>query len=304
MKMKNVFSMKIVSAAVVAGIVVLASCQKDNSVLSATDTQSVNSEATSASYTSETSDMSSTVISGITDTKYGSGRTDGDIPGLGSRDNRLTGAIITIVPGPNSNKLNPSGMITIDFGTGQLDARGVTRSGKIVITYSGRKMASGSTRVLTYVNFSRNGTKIEGIYTVTNESDSTSTSIKLHHVLAGGKVTFGDGTSVTRNSDIHVVWNFVKDTPAQSTFTHLAGGTANGTNKNAKEYAMLITKDLVHNAACLESKVFIAVSGTKTITVTGGSVYTVDYGDGTCDNIITVTVNGKSKLITVNGDGN
>ena len=43
--------------------------------------------------------------------------------------------------------------------------------------------------------------------------------------------------------------------------------------------------------------------GVKVVT-TDSKEYTVDYGDGTCDNQVTVTINGVSKTITVNKDGN
>ncbi|HLZ16687.1 MAG TPA: hypothetical protein VKQ08_06595, partial [Cyclobacteriaceae bacterium] len=72
-------------------------------------------------------------------------------------------------------------------------------------------------------------------------------------------------------------------------------------------YVMRITKDLVHKVACREEHVFIPVSGTKVITVTNTTnetrQYTIDYGDGACDNEITVTINNKEKSIIVNGEG-
>jgi hypothetical protein len=49
------------------------------------------------------------------------------------------------------------------------------------------------------------------------------------------------------------------------------------------------------------------VKGVKSMSVTtatGVRTYKIDYGDGTCDNLVTVTINGKEKVITVNGDGN
>src|SRR5258706_11994001 len=97
MKIKNVITMKSLSAAVVAGILMLASCSKNNDVLNSGDTQNVNSESVSDSYSSETSDMGNSVISNISDATYQSGRVSGDITGtLASIDSRLTGAVITI----------------------------------------------------------------------------------------------------------------------------------------------------------------------------------------------------------------
>jgi hypothetical protein len=65
---------------------------------------------------------------------------------------------------------------------------------------------------------------------------------------------------------------------------------------------------LIQKLACWTTKkIYIPVKGIKIITVTSGSdtkTYEVDYGDGTCDSLVIVTVNGKAKTITVNGDGN
>src|SRR5690242_3977207 len=149
MKMKNVTTIKNLSAAMVAGILILTSCSKNNDAFNSGDTQNVNSESAADSYTSETSDMATSVISNITATKYGSGRVAGAITGLGDRDGRLAGATITITPTSGSTKDNPSGVIIIDFGTG-VTTNGVTRKGRILISYSGRKNAGQSTRSLSY----------------------------------------------------------------------------------------------------------------------------------------------------------
>jgi hypothetical protein len=44
----------------------------------------------------------------------------------------------------------------------------------------------------------------------------------------------------------------------------------------------------------------MAVEGTKVLTV-DGKVISIDYGTGTCDKMVTVTINGQSKEIEVKG---
>src|SRR5882672_1384601 len=127
MKMTNVITMKSLSATALAGILVLASCSKTSDVLNSNDVQNVNSESVADSYTNETSDMGSSVVSNVTNTQYGNGRVSATIlTGLESRDGRLAGATITLTPDGNSTKDNPSGVITIDFGAG-VATNGVTR---------------------------------------------------------------------------------------------------------------------------------------------------------------------------------
>lgn len=60
--MKNVFGLKSISTLMIAFVLILASCKKDESALSAADTQNVNSDAVADSYNDEGQDMSSLAI--------------------------------------------------------------------------------------------------------------------------------------------------------------------------------------------------------------------------------------------------
>ena len=65
---------------------------------------------------------------------------------------------------------------------------------------------------------------------------------------------------------------------------------------------MEITKPLVFKRECSSSRKFsIAVEGTKELTI-DGKLIVIDYGDGTCDNKVTITINGTSKEVEVSGD--
>ncbi|HLZ16688.1 MAG TPA: hypothetical protein VKQ08_06600 [Cyclobacteriaceae bacterium] len=295
--------MKSISAAVAAGILVLASCSKSNDVLNSGDTQNVNSESVSDSYTNETSDMTSSVVNNVTNSQYGGARVAGEITGLAAKDPRLTGATI-ILSGTGGS--TPTGTITIDFKTG-VTTNGVTRVGKIIINYSGMKGVAGSTRVITFNNYSRNNVLFDNgnTLTVTNVTDSSAT-MKFHHVLSGSnsgsaKLTFPDNTTILRAADYFITLDFTALTltlTANANVLH----SASGTTRAMKDYTMDITAPIMYKAACLASKVYIPVSGKKLITAV--RAYTIDYGNGDCDNTVTITVDGKSATITVNADGN
>ena len=75
---------------------------------------------------------------------------------------------------------------------------------------------------------------------------------------------------------------------------------ASGTNRRGKDYSVQITTPLQYFASC-GRRVHIPVIGVKQVTV-DGKAYTVDYGDGTCDNLVTVTANGVSKTVKVEKD--
>ena len=300
---KSVFSVKNVSVLVAVIFIFLASCQKDSSILNSTDTQNVNAESASSAYLSEGTDISSNAVAGVSTTQYSGARADGEIiGGLVDRDDRFKCATVTITR--TGTRLNPSGTITITFDPTCSDKRGVKRSGTIVIRYDGRRWMPGS-YFSVHADFHRNDTHIQGVDSLTSKLNADSTHLQFLSILTGGQVTFGDGKTITREHNITREW-YRAALPMNDEWHTLTGGEATGKCKNGDTYQMQITKDLIHKNSCLADKVFIPVSGTKVINVTTPSTteqYTVDYGDGTCDNNITVTINGKVKTITVNAEG-
>ncbi len=300
---KSLFGLKGISVLIIAGMVLLDSCSKSSDTtpaLSATDTQNVNSEAASDSYSSEATDMSNVSVSNISSTTYASGRI-ASVDTLKNVDDRFKCATFTLVA--TGTKDAPSGVLTIDFGTtGCTDAKGVTRKGQIIVTYKGKRYIPGSTLITTFNGYTRNDVKVEGVQTLTNVQTSITSFPKYTVVIAGGKITFTDGKVITRTQSFTYEWQRAAN-PTQDKLVNSAGGTASGTNKNGKSYTMSITADLVYSRACAASKVFIPVSGTKAFIV-DGATYVVDYGTGTCDNDVTVTVGALSKTITVSADGN
>ncbi len=308
--MKNVISLRNLSIAMVACIFVLASCSKSiDNPLSATDSQNVNSESVSSTTSSEASDLTNSVMTNVTNTQLSQGRVSGQINGLGDKDGRLKGATITISGSKGPNGIY--GTITIDYGAGVTNGD-VTRKGEIIIAYTGSRLQAGSKRTITFSNFYRNNVRVSGSSTVTvNDTTATTTDItaSFHHTTEL-TLTFPDSTKLTRIADFTVVWDYVIATPLQSTVTHKSGGSASGTTRKGGSYVMAITKDIVYRFDCLTTGFLAPLSGEKTITVTpsGSStatLYTLNFGNGTtCSNSVTISVNGKSKTITINKDGN
>ncbi|HET9054460.1 MAG TPA: hypothetical protein VFM90_09815, partial [Cyclobacteriaceae bacterium] len=63
---------------------------------------------------------------------------------------------------------------------------------------------------------------------------------------------------------------------------------AEGINRNGVHYKMYIEKELVYKRGCP-----MAVSGIKKfVEVNSGKEILIDYGSGTCDAMITITVDG------------
>jgi hypothetical protein len=282
-------------------VLFVGACDNASDILSASDTQNLNAELTSGSYTDESADISTSLMSHITNTQLGA-RVDGNISI--NNDDRLSCATITLTP--TGTKEIPQGIITIDFGSGCTDNRGVTRTGIITIAYHGKRWMYNSYRYITFSNFKRNGVQIDGKDSVINTTnDTTGTSLTFKHVIIDGQLTFPDGKIVTRDQSLSHQWNYNGTlTIADDEWLTLEGGAADGKTKSGSSYEMAITRTLVRKASCaLTNKIFIPVSGTKTIVVDGNE-YVIDYGSGACDNDVTVTFKGKAKTITVNNNDN
>jgi hypothetical protein len=310
--MKNVFGLKGISTMMIAFILILASCKKDESVLSSTDTQNVNSESVTDSYNDEGQDMSSIAVSNVKPSQFAGrvgGRTEGNglvdpVVAWQNLDDRLKCAEITINT-TNAAGAKPTGTITIDFdkNTSCVDSRGIARKGKIVIEYSGYLFLTGSFIKTTFNGYFRNDVKVDGVHTLTNITAGVQDFPKFTVSITGGKITFADGKTITRTQNFIREWRRATN-PAQDTWAILTGSEASGANRNGKTYTMNVTADLVYSRACaISNKVFIPVSGTK-VFVVEGKTYSVDFGTGNCDNDVTVSVNGASKTITVGADGN
>jgi hypothetical protein len=279
----------------------LASCQ-DRLEFDGNDSDNVENEASTDSYFEDTDDMATLSVS--VESGAVSGReTSGGRMGVKPTDLRFTCATVTYEAAADNSTTTPHGYITIDFGTGCTDTKGNTRKGKIKVEFTGRRFIPGSTIVTILDGYVVNGVALEGKRTVTNIAGSTEDNPKFSIVLTGGKATWTatDGTVTTASREVNRTREWIRATvPANDQW--IVGGSAAGVNRKGKVYEMTITKPLVYKRECaLGSRVFMAVEGTKELVVDGKKI-TIDYGTGTCDRLVTITVNGKSKEIEVRGE--
>ncbi len=290
---KNLFVLKATSTLAIALVLILASCNKTNEVssLSSVDSQSLSTEAATDAKVDEVNDIAT---SALNTNDAPSGRVE-------DRDDRLDCA--TVTKDPNNTK--EAGKITLTFKSDCKDEDGDIRSGKIIITWSGgRWFIPGSVHTITLEEYSINGVSISGNRTVTNVSNATSPL--TWNIVGSHKSTWSDGTTASREVKRTRQWVRSSVSPKEDKWiisqTDPSVAAASGTNRNGKNYSVKITTPLQYFASC-GRRVHIPVIGVKVVT-TDSKEYTIDYGDGTCDNQITVTINGASKTITVNKDGN
>lgn len=274
-------------------VLFMLSCNEDDR-LTISDTQEITEESVTDAYFQDLDDMATVTVGAPEDDQYSGGRSATTFTIVDSRF--CAGATATITPGPNSTVQVPNGVITVDFGLGCTDLRGNTRSGRLYFTYNKWRFQPGSTIVITTDNYTINGIKLQGTRTLTNingDNDDASVARKFNAVLEDGRALFPDGTTAERESDITWQWNRA-ESAADDFLTILATSSANGKTCDGNLYEVSVYESLIYKRNC-----GIAVSGIKKYLLEDKEI-TIDYGDGTCDKSVVVTVNGTSRSFTIN----
>lgn len=290
---------KIKSYLVFGVLALAAACTDEGFKLTTEDDAGIENEAITDAYYDDVDDMSALVVASDDATLNGKLADNGRKITIEDPRFNCDGIVIEIVPDTTSTFSHPKGTITINFGDGCTDVRGNVRKGIIVITYDGRRFFPEAVLTITFDGYSINDVALEGVRTITNLTESTQENPKFNIQLTGGKATWPDGTTTTREVNLTREW-IRANNPLEDEW-HVTGLAA-GTNRNGKEYTMQITDALVNKRLCaVTDRVFIPVQGAKLLIV-GDREMLIDYGDGTCDRIVTVTVNGETLERTINGD--
>ena len=187
-------------------------------------------------------------------------------------------------------------IVTIDYGTDGCEGEGGRiRRGIIRIEYNERRLVPEAYRIVTFDNFSVDDVQVEGTRMVENTSASLDDNVQFTSSLTGGKLTFADETTATRDANHTRTWKRALN-PLNDETT-VTGG-ASGTRRDGLNYTVEILEELVYKRDCRASRVFIPVSGIKQIT-TDNNVFVIDYGNGECDHEVTVTINGETFTRTI-----
>lgn len=291
MKINKLFTST--SVLIIFAAALASSCKDEENRITPQDSQDITEEALTESYFQDLDDMAGVAVASDDATNNGRYATGGRE--IIIQDDRFNcdGIVVTIEPDETSDV--PKGVITVDFGTeGCADLRGNVRTGKIMFAYSGKRFTPGASVVTTVENYTINNVLLEGTRTITNVNGSTAEAPEFNVKLEGGKATFEDGTSATRESDITMEW--VRDAnPLNDKLVIDQSSTASGVTRGGRSYDVSLLEPLAFKRYC-----GIAVSGIKKYVIDGEREITLDYGDGECDRSVTVTVNGVTRDIKVN----
>ena len=184
--------------------------------------------------------------------------------------------------------------ITIDFGpTNCLCKDGRYRRGKILVSYEGKYKEAGSVHTITFDGYYVNDNHIEGSKTVTNIGPDAQGRIQ-YAITESIKITMANGKYFERSSSRTRTWVKGYDTPTKADDEYKITGTNTTSNSKGYGFNAEITTPLLVSADCDNIKAGIAVLVPKNPVKPQISI---DFGDGTCDDLATVTINGKTHII-------
>lgn len=195
-------------------------------------------------------------------------------------ENIIPCATVTITPTTGFPKT-----VVIDFGV-SCTHNGITRSGKINVVLTDSVRRPGSTATMTFTNYYVNGYKVEGTYTWTNTSTPGTRS--WTRVTQNGKIT-----APNARYWLHSGTRYVTQTAGVATHTIIDDvfsitGTHTITNSSGATRDCNVLEALQKKTACSN------IDKGK-LKVQGPNHYaTIDFGDGTCDNLATISIDGRA----------
>ena len=187
--------------------------------------------------------------------------------------------------------------ITIDFGTGCTNANGVTRKGKVIVTYTGRYRDSLTVIHIVSENYFVNDNKVDIDRTITNKGHNPSGNLEFG-IHAVRMITFADGATSSSTVDKTREWIAGAGTPRDFTDDiYRVNGTGTHTSKRGIVYDASTITALIRKVSCHQF-----VSGEVKIIRHGATdrFGIIDFGTGDCDDIATITLdNGRSHSINL-----
>lgn len=210
-------------------------------------------------------------------------------PSTGSSDSSLPACAVVTVDPQTPNTFPRT--VTVDFGAGCTAVNGITRKGKITYVFSDRLWMPGATVTVSFDQYFVNGYKLEGTHTLTNAINGN--TIAFTSVIVNGKVTNPEGVYhiYNRNAMVTMTAGMGTLTPFDDEWS--ITGTGSIADSAGHTISTEVITPLVKKFACKN-----IVSGITKITY-GSLTGTLDYGDGTCDNIATLKIGSLTKTVTL-----
>ena len=187
--------------------------------------------------------------------------------------------------------------ITLDYGDSTELRNGKVLSGIITVEITGDKNTDGAKRVVTYNDFTVDSVSVAGTMTELFTGDNDSTKI----ISTAGTLVFtlADGSTITRTSEKNREWLSGLDTPLEHDDDVIqVTGKVETTTSAGESFSKTISVALLKNDSCKDY-----VQGIVQYIQNGTIIAELNYGDGECDGIATLTTSdGETVEIDLSGD--
>jgi hypothetical protein len=182
--------------------------------------------------------------------------------------------------------------LVFDWGTGCTGTDGVLRKGKISISLTGLMTAVNSIATFTFDNYYAGGLKITGTHSITYVGLNSGNNWPRYQIATDARFDFPDGKFMTYHANYWRLLSAGSETASISDDVWRIEGASSGTTADGISWQASCTNALVKPMSC---RWF--TSGILTVTPSGLSPVTIDFGDGTCDNKASVIKNGLTTII-------
>lgn len=281
------------------GAITFTSCKKDDSISPVTDNSPAELVATQEATTDEAEteaqfddvfNITASMNTGQVGEDLGVGANVSGLFELGTTTPTNQTRCFTITVVPNIPRVFPK-TVTIDFGTGCLCRDGKYRKGKIVSIYTNPMIVPGAKVSTTFVDYFVDSFKVEGTHITENTSTTN---------MQGWKNVVIDGKITNMNTNRWRKWNSVKNVlqiegngtphfPLDDVYK--ITGNAHGSNSGGHTWSSLVVDPLIKKFTCPW-----IVKGTVRL-IRDGREALLDYGNGVCDNLAIIYINGVPHII-------
>lgn len=206
-------------------------------------------------------------------------------------DGQLRNSCATVTLDLDSANTFPA-VLTVDFGTGCVSADGRQRSGKVIATFSDRWRSPGATVDVQLDDYTVNGSQVFGSLTITNNGPNSSGNLNYSSTISNAQIINALGDSATWAATLTYTWIEGQSTTFLSDGlggvlddVYTIEGSGSGVSTQGVAYTTAITLPLRRELSCA-----FLTAGEIDITPSGAPTRLINFGNGTCDSEVTLSV--------------
>lgn len=182
--------------------------------------------------------------------------------------------------------------LTIDYGTTNcVGSDGVSRRGKIIAVFTGKYKTPGTKITFTLDSYYVNDNLVQATKTVVNNGKNSSGNLLFSINVSNASITTSDGTIKWKSSRVRE-WVDGDDTATLLDDIYSITGSAAVTGVKGNVSNISIKTALIVKPSCQW-----ITKGVIELTPSNLSTRTIDFGEGSCDNDATLTLNGTTQSI-------